>query len=54
MFKRNLDFSDIEFIRKESGLPVIVKGILTPQNTNECAEYLENLKSWNASLPTTL
>ena len=38
-FKRNLDFSDIEFIRKESGLPVIVKGILTPQNAKECVRH---------------
>jgi lactate oxidase len=39
VFKRNLDFSDIEFIRKESGLPVIVKGILTPQNAKECVKH---------------
>ena len=38
-FKRNLDFSDIEFIRKESGLPVIVKGILTPENAKECVKH---------------
>lgn len=36
VFKRNLDFSDIEFIRRESDLPVVVKGILTPENANEC------------------
>lgn len=35
-FKRNLDFSDIEFIRNESGLPVIVKGVVTPENAREC------------------
>ena len=39
VFKRNLDFRDIEFIRKESGLPVIVKGILTPQNAKECVRH---------------
>jgi lactate oxidase len=38
-FKRNLDFSDIEFIRQESGLPVIVKGILTPENAKECVKH---------------
>jgi lactate oxidase len=35
-FKKNLSFSDIEFIQKESGLPVVVKGILTPDNAKEC------------------
>jgi lactate oxidase len=39
VFKKNLDFSDIEFIRKESGLPVIVKGILTPENAKECVKH---------------
>lgn len=38
-FKRELDFSDIEFIRNESGLPVIVKGILTPENAKECIKH---------------
>jgi len=35
-FKKNLTFADIEFIAKESGLPVIVKGVLTPDNAKEC------------------
>ena len=39
VFKKNLDFSDIEFIRKESGLPVIVKGVLTPENAKECVKH---------------
>lgn len=39
VFKRNLDFSDIEFIRKESGLPVVVKGILSPENAKECVAH---------------
>lgn len=39
VFKKNLDFSDIEFIRTESGLPVIVKGILTPENARECVKH---------------
>jgi lactate oxidase len=39
VFKKNLDFSDIEFIRNESGLPVIVKGILTPENAKECVQH---------------
>jgi len=30
MMKQNLDWADIEFCRKESGLPVIVKSILSP------------------------
>ena len=28
--KRNLDWSDIDFVREETGLPVIVKGVLSP------------------------
>lgn len=36
IFKRDLAFADIEFIAKESGLPVIVKGLLTPDNAKEC------------------
>ncbi|MGD9614383.1 MAG: alpha-hydroxy-acid oxidizing protein [Alphaproteobacteria bacterium] len=36
IFNRNLTFADIEFIAKESGQPVIVKGILTPENAKEC------------------
>lgn len=39
VFKRNLAFSDIEFIRKESGLPVVLKGILTPENAKECVAH---------------
>lgn len=35
IFKRNLDFSDLEFIAKESGLPVVVKGILSPENARQ-------------------
>ncbi|MEM7776719.1 MAG: lactate oxidase [Pseudomonadota bacterium] len=32
IFKRELTFSDLEFIANESGLPVIVKGIQSPDN----------------------
>ncbi len=39
VFKRNLDFSDIEFIRRESALPVVVKGILSPENAKECVAH---------------
>lgn len=35
VFKRTLTFSDIEFIAKESNLPVIVKGIQSPENAVE-------------------
>ena len=35
VFKRNLTFSDIEFIANESGLPVVVKGIQSPDNAIE-------------------
>lgn len=37
-FKSNLGLSDIEFIRKEADLPVIVKGILSPENAVQCVE----------------
>jgi lactate oxidase len=36
IFKRDLTFADMEFIAKESGLPVIVKGLLMPDNAKEC------------------
>ncbi len=36
IFKKDLRFANIEFIAKESGLPVIVKGLLTPDNAKEC------------------
>jgi len=39
VFKPNLELSDIEFIRKQSELPVIVKGILSPQNAVQCVEH---------------
>jgi lactate oxidase len=39
IFKRDLTFADIEFIAKESGLPVVVKGILTPENARECLAH---------------
>lgn len=39
VFKRNLDFADIEFIRRESGLPVVVKGLLSPKNAKECVAH---------------
>ena len=34
-FHRQLTFDHIEFIAKESGLPVVVKGMLTPDNSKE-------------------
>jgi lactate oxidase len=36
IFKKDLTFADSEFIAKESGLPVIIKGLLTPDNAKEC------------------
>ncbi|MCL4768459.1 MAG: alpha-hydroxy-acid oxidizing protein [Hyphomicrobiaceae bacterium] len=36
IFKKDLSFADIEFIARESGLPVVVKGLLTPDNAREC------------------
>jgi lactate oxidase len=35
VFKRNLDFTDLDFIAKESGLPVVVKGIQSAENAKE-------------------
>ena len=34
--KRDLSFSDITFLREASGLPVIAKGIVHPQDVREC------------------
>jgi len=34
-FNRQLTFDHIEFIAKESGLPVVIKGMLTPDNSKE-------------------
>lgn len=39
VFKRDLDFSDLDFIAKESGLPVVVKGVLTVENARECVDH---------------
>jgi lactate oxidase len=36
IFKCDLNFKDLEFVVKESGLPVVVKGVLTPENAKEC------------------
>jgi lactate oxidase len=36
IFKKDLTLADIDFIAKESGLPVVVKGVLTPENAKEC------------------
>lgn len=35
LFKRDLDFKDLDFIAKESGLPVVIKGIQSPENARE-------------------
>jgi len=34
--KRDLNFSDIGFLREAAGLPVVVKGIVHPQDIREC------------------
>lgn len=39
IFKRDLDFKDLEFIAKESGLPVVVKGIQSPENAKQCLDH---------------
>lgn len=39
VFKRDLTFGDLEFIARESGLPVVVKGVLTPENARECVAH---------------
>ncbi|KAA1188275.1 lactate oxidase [Photorhabdus heterorhabditis] len=39
IFKRDLDFKDLEFLAKESGLPIIVKGIQSAENAKECVDY---------------
>ncbi|WP_225813043.1 lactate oxidase [Photorhabdus antumapuensis] len=39
LFKRDLDFNDLEFLAKESGLPIIVKGIQSAENAKECVDH---------------
>ncbi len=34
--RRNLSFNDIGFLREASGLPVVVKGVVHPQDIREC------------------
>ncbi len=36
--KRDLSFSDVTFLREASGLPVLVKGVVQPQDIKECLE----------------
>jgi lactate oxidase len=35
-FKRDLSFSDIGFLREASGLPVVIKGVVHPEDIHEC------------------
>lgn len=35
-FKRDLGFADIRFLREASGLPVVVKGVLHPEDVQQC------------------
>lgn len=35
-FKRDLGFGDISFLREASGLPVVVKGVVHPQDIRQC------------------
>ena len=37
-FKRDLGFGDIGFLREASGLPVVVKGVVHPQDIRQCLE----------------
>ncbi len=39
LFKRDLDFNDLEFLAKESSLPIIVKGIQSAENAKECVDH---------------
>lgn len=39
IFKRDLNFKDLEFIARESGLPVVVKGVQTADNAIACLEH---------------
>ncbi|WP_445373837.1 lactate oxidase [Photorhabdus tasmaniensis] len=39
LFKRDLGFKDLEFLAKESGLPIIVKGIQSAENAKECVNH---------------
>lgn len=39
IFKRDLTLNDLDFIARESGLPVVVKGILTPENAKQCLAH---------------
>lgn len=39
IFKRDLDFTDLDFIAKESGLPVVVKGIQSVDNAIACLDH---------------
>jgi lactate oxidase len=35
-FKRDLSFSDITFLREASGLPVVTKGVVHPEDIRQC------------------
>lgn len=35
-FKRDLSFSDITFLREASGLPVVTKGVVHPEDVRQC------------------
>lgn len=39
VFKRDLSFADLEFIARESGLPVVVKGIQSADNAREAVAH---------------
>ncbi|HRO88359.1 MAG TPA: alpha-hydroxy-acid oxidizing protein, partial [Chiayiivirga sp.] len=38
VFKRDLTFADLEFIARESDLPVVVKGVQSVDNARECVQ----------------
>lgn len=38
-FKRNLGWDDVEFIQKVTGLPVLIKGVLTPEIAEMAIEH---------------
>ena len=37
-YKPDLGWGDLDFVQKESGLPVVVKGVLSPEDARLCAE----------------
>jgi len=43
-FKRDLSFDDIGFLRQASGLPVVVKGIVHPEDIRQSLAHVDRLE----------